>query len=669
MFCYQCGKQIVDGARYCHYCGSEQPDFVQEGADLPQMNPAPVQSQVGPAPEPEPLEYQGQMIYAPAEPQPAKKKGGFVTGLVEKYGKKKLAIIGGAAAGALVLVVGIVVAAALLSGGGGKIKSRSKTGFMFQTDYKVTGASFDYMIAKENVSDSDAHYGVLDYDGNQVLPFVYDEMEFVDVDRYPDLFMVKKDGLCGLIKADGTEVIRAKYDAVGYCERYDTLYVIDAGKGAFLLYDTEGNKKGRVKYGSGNTLTVPDDIAYHTIWGNAIEWKQSSSCEEITVYGMTGPDVMLIKNDGKLKFVSISESEVLNEYKDKGYEITLYVDSQRKDGCYYEFSYTTSELVQEPGKLLPYHKIYRKIFLTDSHGNKTDRVIVKNQDGEEIASFRYDEADDFNDNVDPGLYDDNEYAFVDIINDNGLALVRMKEKSDYLYELIDLKTNTIIDGGDNFENFNHGNFVVLHKDEKEEDDDNDDGGDGQERWSASIYNRDGRKLYERGHLAKDWPRENGECCLFYDYLNKRYLLNNGVLLHKRTNDDTKIVIQSFEGEEREIVPEGCMRILPIYDRIGPIYDRRNSVYLRNFLLSRRKTYGEYINQTQYYIINYEDQDAYKCVLINDNGEVISEPHAFSVEFDPENPGFTWYTQYSFATMHGICVQTDDGKVWWYNRNA
>ena len=112
-----------------------------------------------------------------------------------------------------------------------------------------------------------------------------------------------------------------------------------------------------------------------------------------------------------------------------------------------------------------------------------------------------------------------------------------------------------------------------------------------------------------------------------------------------------------------------MRILPIYDRIGPIYDRRNSVYLRNFLLSRRKTYGEYINQTQYYIINYEDQDAYKCVLINDNGEVISEPHAFSVEFDPENPGFTWYTQYSFATMHGICVQTDDGKVWWYNRNA
>ena len=77
----------------------------------------------------------------------------------------------------------------------------------------------------------------------------------------------------------------------------------------------------------------------------------------------------------------------------------------------------------------------------------------------------------------------------------------------------------------------------------------------------------------------------------------------------------------------------------------------------------------YINNTQYYIINYEDQDAYKCVLINDNGEVISEPHAFSVEFDPENPGFTWYTQYSFATMHGICVQTDDGKVWWYNRNA
>ena len=110
MFCPNCGKELPEGAAFCNGCGAPQAQAPAPAAPAaPVYAPAPETPAYAPAPE--------APAYAPVYAAPAPKQS-----LMDKLGKKGLAIVIGAAAAVVALIVILVV----VFGGGGGASSPEK---------------------------------------------------------------------------------------------------------------------------------------------------------------------------------------------------------------------------------------------------------------------------------------------------------------------------------------------------------------------------------------------------------------------------------------------------------------------------------------------------------------------------------------------------------------
>lgn len=90
--------------------------------------------------------------------------------------------------------------------------------------------SDNYILAKQN-----ERYGLLDYEGNIIVDFLYDEILF----HNQNLFVVKKDGMYAVINSSLKEIIPFQYERIDLLENYFITYhnnqieIFDA-KGSFL---------------------------------------------------------------------------------------------------------------------------------------------------------------------------------------------------------------------------------------------------------------------------------------------------------------------------------------------------------------------------------------------------------------------------------------------------
>ena len=141
----------------------------------------------------------------------------------------------------------------------------------------------------------------------------------------------------------------------------------------------------------------------------------------------------------------------------------------------------------------------------------------------------------------------------------------------------------------------------------------------------TIFNQNGEKLYERSHLSNN--------IILYDhggYVLKEVLKEGALFLFSKPHlEDRKVIYQPFIGEEKEIIGS------------------RNVHYF----------YMAKVSDGYYLLFGLDEEGkVISAILDNERMQILDE-------------FVSGLLTTGLATMHGVCVQTDDGKVYWYNRKA
>lgn len=128
--------------------------------------------------------------------------------------------------------------------------------YNFETSYSIEAEANGYFIAK----DAAGKYGLLDEEGNDVSEdgtFQYDEMEFLEDSMQYPFVKVKKNDAYGILDYEGKEVIEVSYDSIDAFSNDNT--VAAAYNGADTeLFDTDG-KSMDTKL-SGEYTVISDNV-------------------------------------------------------------------------------------------------------------------------------------------------------------------------------------------------------------------------------------------------------------------------------------------------------------------------------------------------------------------------------------------------------------------------
>lgn len=100
---------------------------------------------------------------------------------------------------------------------------------IYSTNYVIVDQYSDqYILAKQK-----ERYGLLDYEGNVIVDFLYDEIIF----HNQNLFVVKKDGMYAVIDSSLKEIVPFRYERIDLLENYFITY----NSNKIEILDSKGN--------------------------------------------------------------------------------------------------------------------------------------------------------------------------------------------------------------------------------------------------------------------------------------------------------------------------------------------------------------------------------------------------------------------------------------------
>lgn len=178
---------------------------------------------------------------------------------------------------------------------------------VFTKSYEIVDGADGYFIAKNG----NEKYGLLDEEGEESIPFEYDEMQFPDdTDRY-EYVKVKQNDAWGILKYDGKAIIKVSYKDV--CEYQNDNEIASAYNGNTTeLFSLKGKKQEKEL--SGQYTVVSDDVFVGT---NSDEQKQED-----------------IKNEKDNTLINLAENNLVQEQKDKNGKVKKDKKILKMGECY-----------------------------------------------------------------------------------------------------------------------------------------------------------------------------------------------------------------------------------------------------------------------------------------------------------------------------------------------
>ncbi len=513
----------------------------------------------------------------------------------------------GAVLGGLVLVAGIVLGVFFFTGKDNTepvIKKRDKTGVLFKTSCEIWDASFDYIIAYNE----DHQYGVYDTDGKVAVEFEYDIINFIDLEKYPDLFMVKKDNRCGLINGTGQPVIGVKYNGIGYYKKYDTIYTIDIIKRELVFFKTDGTKMGTFSYQNPDSMFWINGkrMVDYALYGNNVISVEEN---DIILFGMISSEKFCVYDDGKLKIVDVKDGKLHKMFDAR--RIELFVENPDKEKCYYT-------VFEKDGDIL----------IIDHNGDTVSEAEILTSGGKMLKQVVPEN-------------DDQVLKYM-LLNDDGLCVIQhlygndISNEKNY-YELYNLRTEKRIAENSYCTINSRERFIQLY-------------GERPMYFSVTIHHFDGEQLFEaKGRKTSDyWKFEIKDDTGEYEVLGQNMYSSigkNGLLLLRNEDGQGQFVYQPFEGERKVLSTKGGVQCfeseqdiwwsLVAFPKVTPLYGQK------------------YFSDTSVYFVKEDpDQETYR--VFNDEGELIDEM-TFKEEIET-----------IVVINDGFYLKSGD-KLYWYNR--
>lgn len=293
----------------------------------------------------------------------------------------------------------------------------------------------------------DGKYGIIDFNGQEVLPCEYDEIAALK--GTSNNFIVKKDGNVGLVNEKGQTIINTEYkDILTLKEGYKNEYIIVNSDNKYGLISTSGTvliepTYEEVKYlESSNLFAVKQDNT----------WKLMDLSEKKIIidkgyedFVEAKSDNIIVKKNGKYGVTTkAKEEKIAPQYEDLKYAFSIYYIA-KKDGKYgiinldnktvKEFEYKTMTYVENGGFI-------------QADKTDTETVIFDNNLGQRVTGIVSEI------NADKGyikIYTNNEYKYYnfkleeksssDLLTSNTLFL----SKKDGKYGYVDKTGKVIVD--------------------------------------------------------------------------------------------------------------------------------------------------------------------------------------------------------------------------------
>lgn len=209
----------------------------------------------------------------------------------------------------------------------------AKTEPKFTKNYEIAGGANGYFIAK----DTNEKYGLLDEEGEEAIPFSYDEMEFPeDTDKY-EYVKVKQNNAWGILDYNGDPIIEVKYQKISQYENNNEIAAAYNGN-TTELFNLKGKKQKKEL--SGEYTVVSDDVFI----GKSNEGQED------------------IKNEKDNSLINLTENKLIQEQKDEEGNVKKDKNVKKMGDYYVAQKYLTDGQCSTVGQLDvdSYVEIYQK---------------------------------------------------------------------------------------------------------------------------------------------------------------------------------------------------------------------------------------------------------------------------------------------------------------------
>ncbi len=293
----------------------------------------------------------------------------------------------------------------------------------------------------------DGKYGIIDFNGQEVLPCEYDEISALKGNT--NNFIVKKGKNIGLINEKGQAIINTEYKNILTLEEgYKDAYIIVNADDKYGLISTTGTiliepKYSEVKYlGDSNLFAVKQDKTWQLMDTSENKILIDKGYED---FKEVKSDNIIVKKDGKYGVITKENKEKIKpEYDDLEYAFSIYYIA-KKDGKYGVITLDNETVIKFEYKAMTY--IENGGFI-QADKSDTETVIFDNNLGQKISGI----VSEINtDNGYIKVYTNNEYKYYnfkleeksssDLLTANSLFL----SKKDGKYGYVDKSGKVVID--------------------------------------------------------------------------------------------------------------------------------------------------------------------------------------------------------------------------------
>ena len=277
-----------------------------------------------------------------------------------------------------------------------------------------------YLIAKKNNK-----YGLIEYNGNIVLDYIYDELDnYTSKDEY----IIKKDKLYGMINSKGEYIINNSYDDIKQIENY---IILLKNNKISILYNNKIIVDETIVY---NYSKLPDNI--HVI-NDSLYIITSIDAEEFSKSFLDNSGSYLINKEGKIKKID-GYLNGIYKIKENYQEELSFLYSINENNTKLLITVYDLDFYQYYAFSIPYDKAYKYSLSIDNIINtEFYKVKLTYEVSKELNNYYY--IDLFNSKtVDESVllkYFDNGYSF--ILNDNNILKIFKNEELISEYTDID----------------------------------------------------------------------------------------------------------------------------------------------------------------------------------------------------------------------------------------
>ena len=277
-----------------------------------------------------------------------------------------------------------------------------------------------YLIAKKNNK-----YGLIEYNGDKVLDFIYDEL-----DNYSSKneYIIKKDKLYGMINSKGEFIINNSYDDIKEIENY---IILLKNNRISILYNNKIIVDETIVY---NYSKLPENI--HIIDDN-LYIITSIDAEEFSKSFLENSGSYLINKEGKIKKID-GYLNGINKIKENYKEELSFLYSINENNTKLLITIYDLDFYQYYAFSIPYDKAYKYSLSIDNIINTSFyKVKLTYEVSKELNNYYY--IDLFKSKtVEESVllkYFDNGYSF--ILNDNNILKIYKNEELISEYSNID----------------------------------------------------------------------------------------------------------------------------------------------------------------------------------------------------------------------------------------